>query len=42
MIMAVYQSQLEGNRPVSFPITMTGSGVQMLRDAGIFTDKIKR
>ena len=39
MIMAIYQSQLDGNRPVSFPITMTESGVQSLRDAGHFVVK---
>lgn len=42
MIMAVYQSQLEGNRLVPFPIRMTESGVQALRDAGRFVDKIER
>ena len=42
MIMAVYQSQLEGNRLVPFPIKMTESGVQALRDAGRFVDKIER
>lgn len=42
MIMAVYLSQLEGNRPVSFPITMTGSGMQALRDIGHFVDNGKR
>ena len=36
MIMAIYQSQLEGNRPVSFPVTMTESGVEALRAAGHF------
>ena len=36
MIMAVYQSQLQGNRPVSFPVTLTDSGVQALRAAGQF------
>ena len=36
MIMAVYQSQLQGNRPVFFPVTLTDSGVQALRAAGQF------
>ena len=36
MIMAVYQSQLQGNRPVSFPVTLVDSGVQALRAAGQF------
>ena len=36
MIMAIYQSQLQGNRPVSFPVTMTESGVDALRAAGQF------
>ena len=36
MIMAIYQSQLEGNRLVSFPVTMTESGVEALRAAGHF------
>ena len=36
MIMAVYQSQLQRNRPVSFPVTLTDSGVQALRAAGQF------
>ena len=36
IIMAIYQSQLEGNRPVSFPVTMDASGVEELRTAGRF------
>ena len=36
MIMAVYQSQLRGNHPVSFPVTLTDSGVEALREAGQF------
>ena len=37
--MAIYQSQLEGNRPVSFPVTMAGSGVAALRAAGRFAER---
>lgn len=36
MIMAIYRSQLDGNRPVTFPVTMAESGVQALRAAGHF------
>jgi len=36
MVMAIYQSQLEGNRPVRFPIAMGRSGVLALREAGQF------
>ena len=39
VIMAIYQSQLEGNRPVSFPLTMAGSGVAALRAAGHFAER---
>ena len=37
MVSGIYQSQLEGNRPVSFPITLGGSGVQALRETGHFS-----
>lgn len=37
MVMAVYQSQLEDNRPVRFPVSLRGSGVEALRQAGRFT-----
>ena len=37
--MAIYQSQLAGNRPVSFPVTMAESGVEALRAAGHFADR---
>ena len=36
MIMAVYQSQLLGNRPVPFPVTLAESGVEALRAVGHF------
>lgn len=36
MVMAVYQSQLEGNRPVRFPLQLAASGVDALRQAGQF------
>jgi len=36
MVTAVYRSQLEGNRPVPFPVEETGSGVEALRRAGQF------
>ncbi|MFT5377726.1 MAG: putative dehydrogenase [Candidatus Latescibacterota bacterium] len=39
MVHAVYQSQLEGNRPVHFPVTLKGSGVEALRAAGQFRDR---
>ena len=38
MITAIYQSQLEGNRPVRFPVEMEGSGVAALREAGVFRE----
>lgn len=36
MVMAVYQSQLEGNRPVKFPLQLAESGAEALRQAGQF------
>ena len=36
MVMAVYQSQLAGNRPAHFPLAERGSGVEALRRAGRF------
>ena len=39
VIMAIYQSQLQGNRPVNFPVTMAESGVEALRGAGRFVDR---
>jgi len=38
MVMGIYQSQLEGGRPVPFPITMTDSGVLRLREQNRFID----
>ncbi len=39
MVMAIYQSQLAGNRPVHFPLAERGSGVEALRQAGQFVEK---
>ncbi len=39
MVSAVYQSQLEGNRPVSFPVGLTTSGVEALRKEGQFEER---
>jgi UDP-N-acetyl-2-amino-2-deoxyglucuronate dehydrogenase len=39
MVMAVYRSQLEGNRPVGLPLDMGESGVALLRGAGHFVEK---
>ena len=39
MVMAIYQSQLEGNRPVHFPISLAESGVEALRRAGNFEER---
>ena len=36
MVSGIYQSQLQGSRPISFPVTLEGSGIQALRDAGRF------
>ena len=38
IVMAIYQSQLEGNQPVRFPISMRESGVAALRQAGQFSE----
>ena len=39
MVHAVYQSQLDGNRPVHFPVSLKTSGVEALRAEGQFRDK---
>ena len=39
MVMAIYQSQLAGNRPVHFPLEARGSGVAALREAGEFVER---
>lgn len=39
MVMAVYRSQLEGNRPVALPLAMGESGVDLLRGAGHFAER---
>ncbi len=39
MVMAIYQSQLGGNRPVQFPLEARGSGVAALREAGAFVER---
>ena len=39
MVMAIYQSQLGGNRPVQFPLEARGSGVEALREAGAFVER---
>ncbi|MCZ6677432.1 MAG: Gfo/Idh/MocA family oxidoreductase [Candidatus Poribacteria bacterium] len=39
MVMAIYQSQRQGNQPVRFPISMGESGVAGLRRAGQFVEK---
>ena len=39
MVMAIYQSQLAGNRPVHFPLEARGSGVEALREAGAFVER---
>ena len=38
MVHAVYQSQLEGNRPIQFPVSLKTSGVEALCKAGRFRD----
>ena len=40
MVMAIYQSQLEGNRPVHFPISLAESGVEALRRVGNFKERV--
>ncbi len=37
MVMAIYQSQLNGCRPVHFPISLRSSGVEALRQNGHFS-----
>ena len=39
MVMAIYRSQLGGNRPVHFPLDEKGSGVEALRGAGQFVER---
>jgi len=39
MVMAIYQSQLESNQPVRFPLSMGQSGVALLRQAGQFKER---
>jgi predicted dehydrogenase len=39
MVMAIYQSQLEGNRPIHFPMTDRASGVEGLRAADQFIER---
>ena len=39
MVMAIYQSQLQGNTPVYFPVSLGASGVAALRQAGQFGAK---
>ncbi|AWT60002.1 MAG: Myo-inositol 2-dehydrogenase [Candidatus Moanabacter tarae] len=40
MVMAIYQSQLQGNCPVKFPVSVGGSGVAALRRAGDFKKEL--
>ena len=37
--MAIYQSQLQGNTPVRFPVPLGASGVAALRQAEQFKEK---
>ena len=39
VVMAIYQSQLQGNRSVRLPLAEGGSGVEALRASGAFTDR---
>jgi len=39
LVIAVYQSQLAGNRPVNLPLEDRETAVQALRDAGHFNDR---
>jgi predicted dehydrogenase len=39
MVTAVYQSQLTGSRPVSFPLSRLDNGVEALRQAGTFRER---
>ena len=40
IVMGIYQSQLEGCAPVRFPVSLTSSGVQALRDTGHFAEPL--
>ena len=37
--MGIYQSHLEGNRPVRFPVSLTERGIEALRRAGVFESR---
>ena len=39
MVMAIYQSQLQGNSPVRFPVSLGESGVEVLRREGHFSER---
>ena len=39
MVMAIYQSQLQGNCPVRFPVSLGESGVEALRREGHFSER---
>ena len=39
IVMAIYQSQIEGCVPVRFPVSLMTSGVQVLRDSGNFVER---
>ena len=39
MVMAIYESQLAGNRPVRFPVAESDSGVERLRATGWFAPR---
>jgi predicted dehydrogenase len=39
MVMAIYQSQLQGNSPVRFPVALAESGVEALRREGRFVER---
>lgn len=39
MVMAIYQSQLEGHHPIAFPLRQRESPVEVLRQQGVFTLK---
>ena len=40
MVMGIYQSQIEGNHPVQFPVSLGESGVAVLRRAGKFRERM--
>ena len=42
MVTGIYQSQLNGCRPVHFPVTLGSSGVEALRGAGHFVERPSR